>query len=123
MFAQSGTMLCMLIHAACYTACNIHDRDFEYYDCLTCTLLPNLCQVVCRIYKPKATVAQNKRIVWAYDHSVTVGVLPVSMFANGHIFFVQKLYEVCDVARMHFLCIVFWAPMHRCCVTTIKGWP
>jgi len=50
--------------------------------------------VVCRIYKPKATVAQNKRVVWAYNHSVTVGVLPVSMFANGHIFFTQKLYEV-----------------------------
>ncbi|DBA89705.1 TPA: hypothetical protein ACH3X2_004594 [Trebouxia sp. C0005] len=46
-----------------------------------------------RVYKPKATVAQNKRVVWAFDHSVTVGVLPVSMFANGHIFFVQKLYE------------------------------
>ena len=51
--------------------------------------------MVCRVYKPKATVAQNRRVVWAYDHSVTVGVLPVSMFANGHIFFVQKLYEVC----------------------------
>ncbi|DBA94310.1 TPA: hypothetical protein ACH3X1_001922 [Trebouxia sp. C0004] len=46
-----------------------------------------------RVYKPKATVAQNKRIVWAYNHSVTVGVLPVSMFANGHIFFIQKLYK------------------------------
>ncbi len=107
-----------LIHAACYTACNIHDRNFEYYDYLTCKVLRELCQVVCRVYKPKATVAQNKRVVWAYDHSVTVGVLPVSMFANGHIFFVQKLYEVCDVT--HFLCIVFRPLMHCCCVTTIK---
>ena len=59
---------------------------------------------MCRVYKPKAALPQNKRVVWAYNHSVTVGVLPVSMFANGHIFFVQKLYEVCVV--MHFLLIV-----------------
>ena len=72
--------------------------------------------MVCRVYKPKATVAQNKRVVWAYNHSVTVGVLPVSMFANGHIFFVQKLYEVCDVT--HFLRIVFWPPMHHCLLAT-----
>lgn len=111
-------MLCTLVHAACLFACNIHDHDLEYHDCLICKLLRELCQVVRRVYKPKATVAQNKRVVWAFDHSVTVGVLPVSMFANGHIFFVQKLYEVCGVT--HFLFIVFGPPMHHCCATTIK---
>ena len=48
----------------------------------------------CRIYKPQAVVPDNKQIVWGWNHGVTVGALPVSMFANGHIFFTQRLYEV-----------------------------
>ena len=48
----------------------------------------------CRIYKPQAVVPENKQIVWGWDHGITVGALPVSMFANGHIFFTQRLYEV-----------------------------
>lgn len=43
---------------------------------------------------PTAVVPDNKRIVWGWDHSITVGALPVSMFANGHVFFTQRLYEV-----------------------------
>lgn len=32
--------------------------------------------------------------VWAANHSVAVGVLPVSQFASGHTFFVQHLFEL-----------------------------
>eukprot|EP00887_Chlorella_sp_A99_P003129 scaffold9.g3129.t1 len=35
----------------------------------------------------------NPRLVWAANHSVVVGVLPVASFASGHTFFVQRLYE------------------------------
>ena len=48
----------------------------------------------CRIFKPHAVLASNKRIVWGWDHAVTVGVLPISMFASGHVFFTQKLFQV-----------------------------
>ena len=43
---------------------------------------------------PNAALKDNERIVWGWDHSITVGALPVSMFANGHVFFTQRLYEV-----------------------------
>lgn len=61
---------------------------------------------MCRIYRPKAALARNRRVIWAYDHTVTVGVLPVSMFANGHIFFTQKLYEVCFTTSVAVVCLL-----------------
>lgn len=48
-----------------------------------------------RVYKPRAPYLSNSsRILWGFNHTVTVGALPVAMFANGHVFFNQKLYEV-----------------------------
>lgn len=31
--------------------------------------------------------------MWAANHSLLVGVLPVASFASGHTFFVQRLFE------------------------------
>ncbi|KAL3151812.1 hypothetical protein ABBQ38_012780 [Trebouxia sp. C0009 RCD-2024] len=46
-----------------------------------------------RVYKPRAPLFNGSRIVWGFNHTVTVGALPVATFANGHVFFNQKLHE------------------------------
>lgn len=61
-----------------------------------CTWGKGLMYGAYRVYKPKAPFLSNSsRILWGFDHTVKVGALPVAMFANGHVFFNQKLYEVC----------------------------
>ena len=55
----------------------------------------HVCMMSHRVFKPQAAVASNRRIVWGFDHTVTVAALPVASFANGHVFFTQKLYQVC----------------------------
>ncbi len=37
----------------------------------------------------------SDRLVLAHGGNLTLGVLPVASFCNGHTYFIQKLYEVC----------------------------
>ena len=39
------------------------------------------------------SVKDDKNVVTGYDGKLKVGILPVSMFASGHTYFVQRMHE------------------------------
>jgi hypothetical protein len=43
--------------------------------------------------QPFESPPDQPRLLWAANHSVLVGVLPIAQFASGHTFFVQRLFE------------------------------
>lgn len=47
-----------------------------------------------RQYRPLLPAPSNRRLVRGFNDSVSVGVLPLSLFPNGHVYFTQKLHEV-----------------------------
>lgn len=50
--------------------------------------------------KPLKTHPDNWRVFYGMGRSVTFGILPASAFANGHSYFVQRLYEVLPVRQL-----------------------
>lgn len=46
----------------------------------------------------EASSASSSRLLLGWDGKLTVGVLPVTVFPNGHTFFVQRLHELAGVA-------------------------
>ena len=100
--ASTHTLPCLVVMLSC-------ERQV-----LSATLLS-------RIYKPKAAVPQNRRVVWGYNQTVTVGVLPVAMFANGHVFFTQKLYEVPACRLADGIVIMMWRMLELVCYCAEPG--
>lgn len=47
-----------------------------------------------RQYRPLLPAPSNRRLVRGFNDSVSVGVLPLTLFPNGHVYFTQKLHEV-----------------------------
>ena len=72
------------------------------------------------MYKPKAPYLSNSsRILWGFDHTVTVGALPVAMFANGHVFFNQKLYEV-RAPNLHLIQCIDVGLVRNACLLSVS---
>ena len=38
------------------------------------------------------------RVIWGFRDTISVGLLPIAGFPNGHAFFTQRLYEVSSPA-------------------------
>lgn len=38
------------------------------------------------------------RVIWGFHDTISVGLLPIAGFPNGHAFFTQRLYEVSSPA-------------------------
>ena len=47
-----------------------------------------------RQYRPLLPAPSDRRLVRGFNDSVSVGVLPLSLFPNGHVYFTQRLHEV-----------------------------
>lgn len=51
--------------------------------------------LVTKYTTPLRTALRNDRLATGPRRQLAVGVLPLSLFPNGHTYFIQKLHEVC----------------------------
>lgn len=47
-----------------------------------------------QVFEPADGSPVNNRIIWTYNATVRLAILPVAQFCNGHVFFVQKLHAL-----------------------------